>query len=183
MQIITKFLLFTFLVIPIAKSQSDDLLGQVFSLDSLLNIKISAASKYLQKISEIPASVTIITSDEISRYGYQELSEVLNSIKGFYISYDRNYSYLGVRGFSRPTDFNNRILLMLNGHSMNENIYGAAYIGTDLGINLKSVERIEIVRGPSSALYGSNAMFAVINIITKKGNAIDGLQVDAGIGS
>ncbi len=183
MQSIVKYLLLTFLVIPNAIGQSGDLLASSISLDSLLNIKISAASKYLQTTSEIPGSVTIITSDEISRYGYQELSEVLNSIKGFYISYDRNYSYLGVRGFSRPTDYNNRILLLLNGHSLNENIYGSAYIGTELGINLKSVERIEIVRGPSSALYGSNAMFAVINIITKKGNAIDGLQVDAGIGS
>ncbi|MDI6803360.1 MAG: TonB-dependent receptor [Bacteroidota bacterium] len=183
MQIIVKYLLLTFLLIPNAIGQSDDLLASSISLDSLLNIKISAASKYLQKTSDIPASVTVITSDEISKFGYQNLSEVLQSIRGFYISYDRNYSYLGVRGFSRPTDYNNRILLMLNGHSINENIYGSASIGTELGINLKSVDRIEIVRGPGSALFGSNAMFAVINIITKNGNAIDGLQVDADIGS
>ncbi|MDP2207312.1 MAG: TonB-dependent receptor [Bacteroidota bacterium] len=183
MQIIAKFLLLTFLYFPIAISQSEDFLAHAISLDSLLNIKISAASKYLQKTRDIPASVTVVTSEEIDKFGYQNLSEVLQSIKGFYVSYDRNYNYLGVRGFSRPTDYNNRILLMLNGHSLNENIYGSAYFGNDLGINLKSIERIEIVRGPSSALYGSNAMLAVINIITKKGSAIDGLQVHAEVGS
>lgn len=183
MKNLIKFLLLIFLIKPNAFGQSDDLAASLISLDSLLNIKVSTGSKYLQKWSEIPSSVTIITSEDIDRYGYQKLSEVLNSIQGFYISYDRNYTYLGVRGFSRPTDYNNRILLLLNGHSLNENIFGSAYFGNDLGINLKSVERIEIVRGPSSALYGSNAMFAVINIITKNGNAIDGLQVSADLGS
>lgn len=183
MRIIQKCLFLIILVLPNAVGQSDDLFGYSASLDSLLNIKISAASKYLQKKNEIPASVTIITSDEIDKFGYQNLSEVLQSIPGFYISYDRNYNYLGVRGFSRPTDYNNRILLLLNGHSLNENIYGSAYIGNELGINLKSIERIEIVRGPSSALYGSNAMLGVINIITKKGSTIDGFQVGANVGS
>lgn len=183
MQFFFKYFLLIFIVTPIAIAQGDELLAQAFSLDSLLNIRISAASKYLQKSADIPASVTVITSEEISKYGYKNLSDVLQSIKSFYISYDRNYSYLGVRGFSRPTDYNNRILLLLNGHSVNENIYGSAYIGNDLGIHLNSVERIEIVRGPSSALYGSNAMLAVINVITKKGSAIDGLMVNAEVGS
>lgn len=183
MHFLLKYVILTFIVTTIAVAQGDELFAQAISLDSLLNIKISAASKYLQKANDIPASVTIITSEEISKYGYKNLSDVLQSIKGFYISYDRNYSYLGVRGFSRPTDYNNRVLLLLNGHSVNENIYGSAYIGYDLGINLNSVERIEIVRGPSSALYGSNAMLAVINVITKKGSAIDGLQVNAEVGS
>jgi outer membrane receptor for ferrienterochelin and colicins len=153
------------------------------SLDSLLNIDISTAAKYEQRTGDAPASVTIITSQDIQRYGYRTLEDVLNQVRGFYISNDRNYSYLGVRGFSRPTDYNDRVLLLLNGHTLNENIYGQAFIGTELGLDLGAIERIEIVRGPGSALYGNNAMFAVINLITKKGNTVDGLNLAAETGS
>ena len=153
------------------------------SLDSLLNIDISTAAKYEQRTSDAPASVTIITSQDIKRYGYRTLEDVLNQVRGFYISNDRNYSYLGVRGFSRPTDYNDRVLLLLNGHTLNENFYGQAFIGTELGLDLAAIERIEIVRGPGSALYGNNAMFAVINLITKKGNTVDGLNLAAETGS
>lgn len=165
----------------IAQGRDQDI--QDVSLDSLLNTEISTAAKYSQKINEAPASVTIITSEDIERYGHRTLEEVFSSVRGFYVSYDRNYAYLGVRGFSRPTDYNDRILLLLNGHTLNENVYGSALIGTELGLDLKGIERIEIVRGPGSALYGSNAMFAVINIITKRGNMMDGFKLSAETGS
>lgn len=148
-------------------------------LDSLLNIPVSSASRYWQQINEAPGSVSIITHEEIRRYGYQTLEDVFRSVRGFSTSYDRNYSYLGVRGFGRPTDYNNRILLLINGHPINESVYGSMPIGTDFGLNLKAVDRIEIVRGPGSALWGTGAMFAIINIVTKKGIGVDGL--DAGI--
>ncbi|MBI5215311.1 MAG: TonB-dependent receptor [Ignavibacteriae bacterium] len=153
------------------------------SLDSLLNMKVSTAAKYWQTSSEAPASVTIITSKQIERYGYSTLDDVLRSVRGFYTSYDRNYSYIGVRGFSRPTDYNDRLLLLLNGHTMNENVYGSMLAGNDLPIDLRSLDRIEIVRGPGSALYGTGAMFAVINLITKKGNDIDGINLSTEFGS
>jgi iron complex outermembrane receptor protein len=153
------------------------------SLEELLSVKISTATKYEQTISEAPASVTIITSEDIERYGFQTLEEVFRSVRGFYVSNDRTYSYLGVRGFSRPTDYNNRILLLLNGHTINENIFGGAAIGTELGLDLDIIDRIEIVRGPGSALYGTGAMFAVVNIITKNGNMVDDLKFSAATGS
>ena len=153
------------------------------SLDSLLNISVTAAAKHEQREREAPASVTIITAEDIKRYGYRTLAEVLRDIRGFYISYDRNYTYLGVRGFSRPTDYNDRILLLLNGHILNENVYGSAFIGTELGLDLGTIDRIEIIRGPGSALYGTGAMFAVINIITKKGHQVEGLRVSGEYGS
>lgn len=153
------------------------------ALDSLLSIKISTAAKYEQTTREAPASVTLITSEDIERYGYHTLVDVFRHIRGFYISDDRNYSYLGTRGFSRPTDYNNRMLLLVNGHSINETIFGSAPMGTDFGIDLGSVERIEIVRGPGSALYGTGAMFTVINIMTKSGATIDGFHLSAETGS
>ncbi|NIM18221.1 MAG: TonB-dependent receptor [Candidatus Aminicenantes bacterium] len=146
-------------------------------LKKLLDVNISTASKYSQTVSEAPASVTIITSDETEQFGYRTLDEVLMRVRGFYITNDRNYNYVGVRGFSRPTDYNNRILLLLNGNPTNDNVWGASYIGPELGLDLDAIERIEIVRGPGSALYGTNAMLAVVNIITKKGKTVDGLKM------
>jgi iron complex outermembrane receptor protein len=157
--------------------------GDEDSLKKLLEIKISTAAKYDQTVSEAPASVTIITAEEIEQFGYRTLDEILMRVKGFYITNDLIYNYLGVRGFSRPTDYNNRILLLINGKSINDNAWGASYIGTESGINLDIIERIEVVRGPGSAIYGNNAMLAVINIITKRGKTVDGLKLTLQPGS
>lgn len=153
------------------------------TLEELLNTKISTAAKYEQETAKAPASVTVITAEEIELFGYRTLAEILNRLRGFYTSYDRNYTYLGVRGFSRPSDYNNRILLQINGRTVNDRIFGMAYIGPELGIDLELVQRIEIVRGPGAALYGGNAMFAVINIITRPGNRVDGYRVSGEYGS
>lgn len=157
--------------------------GDDFSLEDLLGVTINTAARYEQTTREAPSSVTIITSEEIERYGYRTLEDAFRNTRGFYISNDRNYDYVGARGFSRPTDYNNRILLLFNGMSINESIYGAATIGTDLLIDMSTIERIEIVRGPGSALYGPYAMFAVVNIISKKGVDSSGLRVAAETGT
>jgi iron complex outermembrane receptor protein len=141
--------------------------SMVLSLDSLLNTKISSSAKYEQTISEAASSVTIITAEDIQRHGYRSLPEVLAATRGFYISNDRNYTFVGARGFSRPSDYNNRILLLIDGNVVNEGVFGSAPMGTELGVPMESLERIEIVRGPGAALYGTSAVFAVINLITR----------------
>jgi len=127
------------------------------SLEELMNIEVYSASKFPQKTTEAPAAVTVITADEIKKYGYRTLADILRSVRGFYITYDRNYVYVGVRGFSRPGDYNTRILLLLDGHRINENIYDQAFIGTDFPIDIDLIDRVEIIRGSGSSLYGSNA--------------------------
>ncbi len=144
---------------------------------------VISASRYEQGINEAPASISIVTADEILMFGYRSLSEVLEYTRGFYVSDDRNYRYAGVRGFSAPSDYNNRILVMINGHTTNEKWTGGSYIGNDFGVDLDLVDRIEIVRGPASALYGSNAVFAVINVITHGPGEMDGLSMKIGAGS
>ncbi len=168
-------------------AQVDDTVST--TIDSLLQIQIEpqkhieSASKYSQSIEDAPSSVTVITSKEIEIYGYQTLAELLNSQAGFYISNDRNYTYLGVRGFSRPTDYNNRVLLLIDGHRLNEYIYDGAIFGRELGLDINNFERVEIIRGPGSALYGTSAMFAVINLIPKKFNNILAPEIRLGYGS
>jgi iron complex outermembrane receptor protein len=153
------------------------------SLDSLLSVRISAASRYEQTVAEAPASVTVVTSEDIERFGYRTVDEVLEGVRGFQISSDRNYSYIGVRGLARPTDYNNRLLVLLNGHALNETFYNSIYGGPDLGVPLHAIDRIEIVRGPASALYGTSAMLAVVNIVTKAGETLQGAGVSASGGS
>jgi outer membrane receptor protein involved in Fe transport len=149
--------------------------ADVLGLDSLLNVPISASGTYQQTARQAPSSVTILTHEVMERFGYRTLQDVLAGVSGLYLSYDRNYNYLGARGFSRPTDYNNRILLLVDGHVLNEGIWGSAPL--ELPIDLRSLERVEIVRGPGSALYGTGAVLGVINLVTRSAGQLGGTQL------
>ena len=153
------------------------------SLEELMNIKVTGASKFEQTVAEAPSSVSVVTANEIKKYGYHTLAEILKSIQGFHITYDRNYSYIGMRGFGRTGDYNSRFLLLIDGHRVNDNIYDSLLIGTDFILDIDLIDRIEIIRGPSSSLYGSNAFFGIINIITKNEDSIGRPEVSGEAGS
>ena len=174
------------LLTPSAVQAQDQLpLGQL-TLEDLLTVRIQpvfGASDRLQPVSEAPANVTIVTAGDIARYGYHTLAEILRGVAGFHISDDRNYSYVGIRGVGIPGDYNSRVLLLLNGHKLNDNVYDQAYVGAELGLDVSMFERVEIIRGPASALYGTSAFFAVINIVTRSGAALDGGVVEGSAGS
>lgn len=167
-----------FLLLSTLNVQAAELVNIAASGDESLFLQeipaVYAASKYEQKVSEAPSSVSIITAEEIRRYGHKTLVDILRSVRGFYSSYDRNYSYLGVRGFGRPTDYNNRVLVLIDGHRINEGIFDGAYIGTEFMLSVDLIDRVEVIRGPGSSLYGTNAIFAVINVITKRGRDLRG---------
>jgi outer membrane receptor for ferrienterochelin and colicins len=150
------------------------------SLEQLMDVRVDSvygASKHEQKVTQAPSSVTIVTAEQIRRFGYRTLADVLRGVRGFYVSDDRNYQYVGVRGFLRPGDYNSRILLLIDGHRMNDSIYDGAYAGREGVIDLELIERVEVIRGPSSSLYGSSAFFGVINIITKRGGQFGGVEL------
>lgn len=149
------------------------------ALEDLLNVEVSTASKYRQDAREAPAQVQVITADEIARYGWRTLGEALNSLPGYYLSDDRAYQYLGARGFLMPGDYSTRFLLLLNGQRLNDNVFEQAQFGTTFPVDLALVERIEVISGPGSAIYGSNALLGVINVITRDGRTRPGTQAAA----
>jgi outer membrane receptor for ferrienterochelin and colicins len=129
---------------------------------------VKAASKSLVSLDEAPASTTIITAEEIRAFGYTTLAEALVGIRGFFASDDRVYTRLGIRGFLVPGDTNTRVLILWDGHPMNEVWSGETYAARELNVDLGEVERIEVVRGPGSALYGTGAFLGVINLVPRQ---------------
>ena len=109
-------------VVSATASAQDSAQSQLQDLDGLLNTPVSTGAKYAQDIRQVSGSVSIVTAEDIRRFGYRTLEDVLQSMAGIYTSYDRNYMQLGARGFGRPNDYNNRILLLIDGHSTNESM-------------------------------------------------------------
>jgi outer membrane receptor for ferrienterochelin and colicins len=155
-------------------------------LEKLMRIdtgRVFGASERSQPVTEAPTSVSFITAEDIAKYGYRSLAEILHGVRGLYVSDDRNFSNLGARGFGKPGDYNSRILLLVNGHRVNDNIFGQAQIGAEFGLDPATFERVEIIRGPASSVYGDSAFFAVVNVITKTGAGIDGSSLTYETGS
>ncbi len=158
----------------VAASDLDALLAM--SMDSLLDVKIVTASKSSQSALDAAAPVSVVTAEDIRAYGYRTLGDILRSMPGLQVSYDRSYQYLGVRGINRK-DYNSRILVLLDGRRMNENMYDSSFIDRTFLVDPEVIERVEFVAGPGSSLYGNNALLGVVNVITKKGGAVDGLRL------
>ncbi|OGB37881.1 MAG: hypothetical protein A2461_07205 [Burkholderiales bacterium RIFOXYC2_FULL_59_8] len=153
------------------------------SLDDLLRVEVQSASRYGQPLADSPASVRVIEQEELRRHHYRNLAEALSSLPGLYVSNDRNYSYLGVRGFNRPGDYNSRILLLTDGARRNDALYDQAHIGNEAPIELDWVKRLEFVSGPSSAVYGANALFGIVNAVMLDGGDVNGTRLSAEVGS
>jgi len=132
------------------RAQSSDELTEV-NLEELMDVQIVAASKKKQGISQVAASAFVVTRDDLQRYGYRTLGESLRRISGLYLGSDRNYAYLGVRGFSLPGDYNTKILVLIDGHRLNDAVFDSALLEDSFPIDIESIERIEVVKGPGSA--------------------------------
>ncbi|MCK7581241.1 MAG: TonB-dependent receptor plug domain-containing protein [Chromatiales bacterium] len=152
-------------------------------LENLLNVEVYSASRFAQRINDAPANVTVITAAEIKQYGWRTLAEILRSVAGIDVRYDRIYDYVGVRGFSRSADYNTGLTVLVDGYRMNDNIYDTGFIGAELGLDVDLIEKVEVVRGPASALYGGNAVLGVVNVITRSARSVGGVELAARAGS
>jgi outer membrane receptor protein involved in Fe transport len=177
-----SFALSTSLALPaLAAVAQRDLID--LSLEELLRVEVTSASKYSQAAREAPSAVQVITSEDIRRYGWRTLAEALQSLPGVYGTFDRAYSFVGARGFLVAGDYNTRFLLLLDGQRLNDNLYEQASFGDEFPVDLALVERIEYVPGPGSSIYGSNAMFGVINVISRRPEASPHLAMSTSLGS
>ena len=163
---------------PVAAGATDDADADLLdmSIEELLELEVVTASKKKQTIAEAPAFTHVITREQILRYGYRTVGEALWSLIGLYVNTDLVYGYSGVRGFARAGDYNTRILVLFDGQRMNDPLYDFGAIDEALPIDIDGVERIEVVKGPGSALWGNNALLGVVNVVPQKGADVDGLE-------
>lgn len=149
-------------------------------LSDLLNVKIESASKQSEPWAEAPVPVSIITKDMIKLAGVRTVHEALILfVPGYTDSEDRNELNFAPRGIYASSQ--QKVLIMLNGHRINSRSYLTAM--PDYGIALHNLERIEVLRGPGSSLYGNVALGGVVNLITRKGKDLNKTSVEVGAGN
>lgn len=148
-------------------------------LGALLNMEVSGASKFPATLSDTAAAATIVTSEQIRAFGYQTLGDVLRSVRGVLVSIDRTYTYLGIRGLSIPGDYNTRVLLLVDGNRLNDTVYDQAFLGSEFPLDLDVVDRVEFIPGQGSAIHGANALYGVVNVVTKKATGSPSTEVSA----
>lgn len=135
--------------------------------DLLDEFTVVSASKHSQSTGEAPAISHVITEDDIHMFGFQSLAELLNYIASIYVKDQHDFSFASVRGVSLKDDFNTRILLLIDGHPMTEPWNMSHTVADGLGLDINSVGRVEVVLGSGSVLYGSSALLAIVNIVSK----------------
>lgn len=139
------------------------------SLEDLMSLSITSASKKEENIFEAPSIVTTISASEIEMFGAQDLMEVLERATSFYglssVVFPQNS--IGLRG-DLPTHTSAHILFLIDGRPFREGVKGGQNVSILSTFPIASIQQIEIIRGPGSVLYGSNAYAGVINIITKE---------------
>lgn len=165
-------LLFVALLVSVLKVSAqapDSTMARLFSMDleQLLNVTVSTAGKQTEKVTDIPASVVLVTRNDIKTAGYTSLSQILENIPGMFLV--NNYYHgpaIGVRGFC-PTNDNHNIIILVNGINQLYDLSNA-YIFDNIPVPVEAIDRIEVIRGPMSVVYGSGASYGVINIITNE---------------
>lgn len=152
-------------------------------LEELTRVRIISTPKFSENPDAIPSAVSIITRRDIRTFGWRNIGEVLRSLSGFNVTNDHAYSYAGVRGVSPVGDFRARMQVLIDGISVNENIYSAVPVDSAFPLDISLVERIEVLRGPSASTYGGDSMFGVINIVTRSGSDMRHGEAELSIGS
>jgi outer membrane receptor protein involved in Fe transport len=133
----------------------------------LSELVVSGAAKREQALDEVAAAATVITDEQIRRHGYRTVAEALRAAAGVYVVDDRMVERVGLRGLQLLGDANTRLLVLVDGATINEPWSQFADTGKAIPLHIDEVERIEVIRGPVSSVYGTNAFFGIINIVTR----------------
>jgi outer membrane receptor for ferrienterochelin and colicins len=141
---------------------------------------VSGASKSAELASDAPATVSVLSSDDIRRYGIRSVAEAIDFLGMGVITQDPLHSVeIGSRGVLLTSDYGGHFLVVVDGHTVNEQWAGTAYYEQGLALPLELIDHIELILGPGSVLYGGNAMLGVINIVTKEARSHAGVTVVA----
>ncbi|MBI2380417.1 MAG: TonB-dependent receptor [Gammaproteobacteria bacterium] len=149
------------------------------SLEQLMDVEVSTATRRHEAIDTAPASMTVFSAEDLRRLGLRWLDELAPYVPGMqaYRRTGNSNSHWSVRLRGSPSDFGNEILVLVDGRPQN-NAFNGNLGSSFLRQSLAGFTRIEIIRGPGSAMYGANASYGVINLIT--GQEPDGLELGAG---
>ncbi len=152
-------------------------------LESLLQLEVSSVSKFPQATLNAPALVRVVDRDDLRAFGYRTVADALRGLPGVDVTYDHTYSFLGVRGFNRPDDYGSRVLLLVDGLRQNDGVYDQALSGSEAILDTPLLKRVEYFAGPSSSVYGANALFGVVNLVTRSGADIGGWEPRLEVGT
>ena len=148
---------------PAVKSGNQDIGG--LSIDELLNVTVTSAGQKEQKLSDVAAAISVITSNDIERSGATNIPDLLRYVPGVEVAQSNNSAVsVGIRGFDGV--FDSKLLVLVDGRSIYDPIFG----GVDWQFQrmmMDNIDRIEVIRGPGATVWGANAVDGVINIITK----------------
>ncbi len=143
---------------------------------------IFSATKYIKRLREAPAIATVISAEQIRNMGARNLFDVLKIVPGIGISMNTGYGVVGIESRGTKSIYSEKILYMIDGHRVNELLAGGISFAFD-DMMVENIKRVEVIRGPGSALHGANAFVAAINVVTKESEDIDGFDIRAGGGS
>jgi iron complex outermembrane receptor protein len=155
---------------------SEDLFGM--SLQEVLDMNVTTASKLSIPANQSPGNIVVITQEQIRRYGYRTIGEALERVPGLLHSDTGFRSSLGLRGLA-PQGFtsNARVLILIDGVRYNEWVFDEAPLNERFPLDIESVDRIEVLKGANSSVWGTNALYGVINVISKSGDSSHRKQV------
>jgi len=160
--------------LSVGLSASEESQFASMDLEQLLEVRVVTATKTETKLSDAPAIISVVSRDDIARWGYQSMAEVLQHVVGFYVVDDHMLPNVGVRGIAGGMFGESQtVKFMIDGHSVDFRSTGGNWLGPEL-IPFSAVDHVEIIRGPCSALYGADAFLGVVNIITRKGSDLSG---------
>lgn len=142
--------------------------------------EVTAVSRRAERLELAPSSVTVISQEELKAFHYPTIYEALRGVRGVALTYDSIYGAAAVRGLGQANDFGNRLLVLQDGAILNDNILYQSFISYDGRVDLGGIERIEVVRGPGSVLYGTGAVSGVVNLVTESAQTIDGTEFGVG---
>src|SRR2546428_1347891 len=152
------------------------------SLEELANLEITSVSRRAERLSDAPASVFVITGDDIRRSGATSLPEALRLAPNLQVARVDSRQYaISARGFNQPNAIANKLLVLVDGRTVYTPLFSGVFWDAQDTL-LEDVDRIEVISGPGATLWGANAVNGVINVITRRAADTQGTLLAAGVG-